>query len=98
VDGQVQIAASKGDVTVQDDKGTTTVTQGQQTSRDDTSDNEKKKKRRRRAGAAVAAQGGIMSSPWAVYGGLGVIGGVGIWIWLQNEPPVSPACPTTPCQ
>ena len=37
VDGQVQIAANKGDVTVQDDKGTTTtVAQGQQTTRDDT--------------------------------------------------------------
>jgi hypothetical protein len=28
VDGRVQIAANKGDLTVQDDKGTTTVTQG----------------------------------------------------------------------
>src|ERR1035437_2765171 len=61
VDGRVQIAANKGDVTVQDDKGTTTVTQGQQTTRDDTSDAEKKKKKRRRAaGAAPAAGGGIM--------------------------------------
>ena len=33
VNGQVQIAANKGDLTVQDDKGTTTVTQGQQTTR-----------------------------------------------------------------
>jgi len=28
VDGRVQIAANKGDLTVQDDKGTTTVAQG----------------------------------------------------------------------
>ena len=57
VDGRVQIAANKGDVTVQDDKGTTTVTQGQQTTRDDTSDTEKKKKKHRRgAGAAPAAR------------------------------------------
>src|SRR5580658_3580957 len=35
VDGRVQILASKGDLTVQDDKGTTTVAQGQQTTRDD---------------------------------------------------------------
>src|SRR5712671_7138528 len=63
VDGRVQIAASKGDLTVQDDKGTTTVTQGQQTTRDDTTDTEKKKKKRRHgAGAAPAAGGGIMSS------------------------------------
>src|SRR5580693_2171920 len=57
VDGRVQIAANKGDVTVQDDKGTTTVTQGQQTTRDDTADTteKKKKKRRKGAGAATAA-------------------------------------------
>ena len=53
MDGRVQIAANKGDVTVQDDKGTTTVTQGQQTTRDDTSDTEKKKRKKRAAGAAV---------------------------------------------
>ena len=44
VDGRVQIAANKGDVTVQDEKGTTTVTQGQQTTRDDTTDTEKRRK------------------------------------------------------
>ncbi len=99
VDGQVQIAANKGDVTVQDTQGTTTVTQGQQTTRDDTSDTEKKKKKRRRGtGTATAAKGGIMSSSWAVYGGTAVIGGVGLWVWLRSEPPVSPACPTDPCQ
>jgi len=99
VDGRVQIAANKGDLTVQDDKGTTTVTQGQQTTRDDTADTEKKKKRRRRGtGAATAAGGGIMSSTPVVYGGLAALGGAAIWIWLQSEPPVSPACPTNPCQ
>jgi hypothetical protein len=44
VDGRVQIAANKGDLTVQDDKGTTTVTQGEQTTRDDTSDDRQKEK------------------------------------------------------
>jgi hypothetical protein len=99
VDGRVQIAANKGDVTVQDDKGTTTVTQGQQTTRDDTSDADKKKKKRRRAaGAAPAAGGGIMSSTPVVYGGLAVLGGVGVWIWTRSPSPVSPACPTNTCQ
>jgi len=99
VDGRVQIAANKGDVTVQDDKGqTTTVTQGTETTKDDTSDTEKKKKKHRKgAGAAPAAGGGIMSSPAVVYGGLGVAGGVGVWVWLQHEPPVSPACPVSTC-
>ena len=99
VDGRVQIAANKGDVTVQDDKGTTTVTQGQQTTRDDTADTEKKKKKhRRRAGAATAAGGGIMSSAPVVYGGLAAVGGAAVWIWTRDESPVSPSCPTNPCQ
>lgn len=100
VDGRVQIAANKGDVTVQDDQGTTTVTQGQQTTRDDTSEAEKKKKKRRRGGAAPpAAQGGIMSSTPVVYGGLAAIGTAGLIIWLHDtETPVSAACPTNPCQ
>lgn len=99
-DGQVQIAASKGDVTIQDDKGTTTLTQGQQTTRDDTSDSEKKKKKKRSAGAVAAGKGGLMSSPWAVYGGTAIIGGGLAWVLLDHggEGPVSPSCPTTPCQ
>jgi len=100
VDGRVQIAANKGDVTVQDDKGTTTtVTQGQQTTRDDTTNPEKKKKKRRRgAGATPAASGGIMSSTPVLYGGLAAVGGAAVWVWTRTEQPVSPACPANPCQ
>jgi hypothetical protein len=98
VDGQVQIAANKGDLTVQDDKGTTTVTQGQQTTRDDTSDTDKKKKKHRRQnGAATAAKGGIMSSAPVVYGGLAVVGGTAIWVLTRSGNPVSPDCRTNPC-
>ncbi|HVN22133.1 MAG TPA: FecR family protein [Dongiaceae bacterium] len=96
VDGRVQIAANKGDVTVQDDQGTTTVSQGQQTTRDDTANPDKKKKRRK--GAAAAGAGGIMSSPWAIAAAGGGIAGGLVWILLQNSPPASPACPTNPCQ
>jgi FecR protein len=97
VDGRVEIAANKGDVTVQDDQGTTTVTQGQQTTRDDTSNPEKKKKKRRKPGATTAASGGIMSSTPVVYGGLAAVGGAAIWIWTRSEPPVSPTCPSKSC-
>ena len=96
--GQVQIAANKGDVTVQDAQGqTTTVTQGQQTTKDDTADTDKKKKKKRRAGAAPSAAGGIMSSAPVVYGALAGVGGAAIWIWTRSPSPVSPACPSNPC-
>jgi len=99
VDGQVQIAANKGDLTVQDDKGTTTVSQGQQTTRDDTADTDKKKKKhRKQSGAATAATGGIMSSAPVVYGGLAVVGGVTVWVLTRSGSPVSPSCPSNPCQ
>jgi hypothetical protein len=99
VNGQVQIAANKGDVTVQDDKGTTTVSQGEQTTRDDTSDADKKKKHRRKGtGAATAAGGGIMSSTPVVYGGLAAVGLGAVWVFTRDPSPVSPACPTNPCQ
>jgi hypothetical protein len=99
VDGRVQIAANKGDLTVQDDKGTTTVSQGQQTTRDDTADTEKKKKRRHNNGAAPAAAGSIMSSTPVVIGGLAAIGGVTVWVLTRSGAPISPSCPTsTSCQ
>jgi len=96
VDGRVQIAANKGDVTVQDDKGTTTVNQGQQTTRDDTADTDKKKKKHRHSdGAATAATGGIMSSTPVVIGGLAAIGGVTVWVLTRPGAPISPSCPAS---
>jgi hypothetical protein len=98
VDGRVQIAANKGDLTVQDDKGTTTVTQGQTTTRDDTSDTDKKKRKHRHGeGAEAAAKGGIMSSTPVVIGGLAIIGGGAVWVLTRSGNPVSPDCPSNPC-
>lgn len=98
VDGQVQIAANKGDVTVQDQQGTTTLQQGQQTTRDDTSNPEQKKKKKRRgAGAATAAGGGILSSSYAIYTGIAIVGGITTWVLLQGDDPLSPACPNNTC-
>ncbi len=99
VDGQVQIAASKGDLTIQDRQGTTTLAQGQQTTRDDTSDSEKKKKHRKSGtGAEPAARGGIMSSTKAIIAGSVIVGGVTAWVLLQSEEPMSPSCPSNPCK
>jgi hypothetical protein len=98
VDGRVQIAANKGDLTVQDDKGTTTVAQGQTTTRDDTSDTDKKKRKHRHGeGAEAAARGGIMSSTPVVIGGSAIIGGGLVWVLTRSPNPVSPDCPANPC-
>ena len=94
VDGTVQIAATKGDLTISDDTGTTTtLVQGQETTRDEQSDDHKKKKKKDRDGAPPAAKGGIMSSPWAIGIGGGAIVGGTIWVLVKSEPAVSPAVP-----
>jgi hypothetical protein len=93
VDGTVQIAARKGDLTISDDAGTTTLAQGQQTTRDDSqsqNDDKKKKKKRRAAGAIPAAKGGILDSPVAIGIGAGAIAGGTAWILIRSDNPVSP--------
>ena len=97
VDGTVQIAARKGDLTISDDTGTTTLAQGQETTRDDSQspneDNNKKKKKRKGAGTAPAAGGGILDSPWAIGIGGGAIVGATAWVLIRGDEPVSPAKP-----
>src|SRR5579864_952670 len=81
VDGTVRIAARKGDLTVSDDAGTTTLAQGQETTRDESSDQSdksskgKKKSKKRGVGAEPGAQGGILNSPVAIGIGAAAIGG-----------------------
>jgi hypothetical protein len=93
VDGTVQIAARKGDLTISDETGTTTtLAQGQETTRDDSQSEDKNKKKKRRAAVVVpAAKGGILDSPWAIGIGGGAIAGVGIWLLTLDEQPVSPS-------
>jgi hypothetical protein len=100
VDGTVRIAARKGDLTITDDSGTATLAQGQETTRDeqsdqsaDTSKDKDKKKKKRADGAAPAAGGGILDSPVAIGVGAAAIGGLTIWVLLQNTNPVSPSTP-----
>jgi hypothetical protein len=92
IDGKVQIVAKKGDL-MDDGTGTTTLAQGQQTTRDE-SEQTKTKKKKKRAGAAVpAGVGGILDSPIAIGVGVAAVGGIATWVLLQSGNPASPAKP-----
>src|SRR3984893_11122369 len=93
VDGKVQIAAQKGDVTVSDPAGTTTLAQGQQTTRDESQPQQNSNKRKKAGGAAPGAAGGILGSKVAIGVGLGAVAGVTTWVLIQSDKPVSPAKP-----
>jgi len=98
VDGTVRIAARKGDLTIFDGNETTTLAQGQETTRQETSDqttdqNGKKKKKKEAAGAVPGATGGIFNSPYAIGAGAAALGAVGIWVLTRPDNPASPAIP-----
>jgi hypothetical protein len=101
VNGMVTIAARKGDLSVTDDTGTVTLSQGQETTRDDQSassdksDNksDKKKKQRGQQGSPPAASGGTLNAPLVVGVGAAAIAGVSIWILTKSSNPVSPSTP-----
>jgi hypothetical protein len=100
VDGTVQIAARKGNLTISDESGTATLAQGQQTTREDSAsqkdqdqdqDKKKKKKKKGAAAAPAAAEGGVFNSPIAVGIGGAVILGGAVWVLAQGgEQPASP--------
>ncbi len=100
VDGKVHIAARKGDLTINDETGTTTLAQGEQTTREDSDsqkdtdkdkDKDKKKKKKGAAAAPAAAEGGVFNSPIAVGIGGAVILGGAVWVLAQGgENPASP--------
>jgi hypothetical protein len=101
VDGRVQIAARKGDLTINDDTGTTTLAQGQQTTLEESQsqdnsqsqdDNKKKKKKGVAAGPTpAAAGGGVLNSPVAIGIGGGVVLGATAWVLLQGSAAASPS-------
>jgi hypothetical protein len=91
VDGKVRIMARKGDLTVSDETGTTTLAQGQETTRDEESEKDRnKKKKRAGGGTAPAAAGGVLDSPVAIGIGTGAIVGVAAWAVIQGDEPASP--------
>lgn len=87
--GTVRIVAQKGDVSVSDQSGTTTLPQGQQTTRDES----QHKHKRKGGGAPVAAGGSILDSEAAIIGGGIVIGGLVTWVVVQSDNPASPSKP-----
>ena len=103
VDGTVRIAARKGDLTISDAAGTTTLAQGQETTRAETqsqtdnqsqSDNQKKKKKKKGAGGNVpGAEAGILNSPVTIGIATGLVAGGAIWVLTRSDNPVSPAKP-----
>ena len=93
VNGSVQIMARKGDVTINDGQDTTTLAQGQQTTRDESQEAHKRKKRRAGGGAATAAEGSVLNSPIAIGVGAAAIGGVLTWVLVQGDEPLSPTHP-----
>jgi hypothetical protein len=88
VNGTVQIMARKGDLSIDDGSGATTLPQGQQTTRETAT-----KKNRRGSGAAPAAGGGILDSPIVVAAGGAAIGALITWVALQSSNPASPSHP-----
>jgi hypothetical protein len=92
LDGKVQIAARKGDLTIDDGTGTTTLAQGQQTTVDE-SEKQKKKKKNGAGGAAPGATGGILDSNVVKGIGLAAVAGVTTWVLVQGDQPVSPVKP-----
>jgi len=95
LNGTIQIVARKGDLSVSDGSQTSTLAQGEQTTRDDSqSDQDRKKKKRRGGGAAPpAAGGGILDSPVAIGVGAAAVGGLITWVLLQDDEPASPSKP-----
>ena len=91
VDGTVRIVARKGDLTIVADSGaTTTLAQGQETTREE-SESQKEKKKKRAGGVAPAATGGALDSPVAVGIGTGIVVGVAAWVLIRSDNPASPA-------
>jgi hypothetical protein len=103
VDGNVRIAARKGDLTISDEKGTTTLAQGQETTRAESpsqtdsqapKDSKKKKKGAGPAPAAApGAAGGILNSPIAIGIAGGIVLGGTAWVLSKGDEPLSPAKP-----
>jgi hypothetical protein len=95
VDGRVQIAARKGDLTISDDTGTSTLAEGQETTRDDSQSQSRNKKRKKGIAEAAApgAAGAIFDSPITIGIAGAIAAGGTIWVLSRNDDALSPAKP-----
>ncbi|HEV3510784.1 MAG TPA: hypothetical protein VGS05_03710 [Candidatus Sulfotelmatobacter sp.] len=100
VDGRVQIAARKGDLTISDGTEITTLAQGQQTTRDEGMSQDdsqtqaaNKKKKKESHGTTPAASGGVFNSPVVIGVAGGIIVGGTAWVLSKSDDPVSPSKP-----
>jgi hypothetical protein len=96
VNGTVKVFASKGDLTIDYGKDVFQVQQGDSKTLDENNpdvQNNKKNSKKRAAGAAPAANGGILSSPYAIGIGAGAIAGITTWVLVKNDNPASPTRP-----
>jgi hypothetical protein len=89
VDGTIRIVARKGDLTISDDAGTTTLAQGQETTREETQ-KDKKGRKRGGGGSVPGAAGGTLDSPVAIGIGTGIIVGVAAWAVIKSDDAASP--------
>lgn len=85
---KVQIIARKGNVSISDDSGTTTLSPGQQTTR-----YASYKSKQSGGGAVPAAGGGILDSPIVIGVGGAAVGALVTWVLLQGGKPLSPSAP-----
>ena len=97
VDGRVQIAARKGELTISDDTGTSTLAEGQETTRDDSQSQSKSKNKKRKNGVAEAAApgaaGAIFDSPITIGIAGAIVAGGTIWVLSRDDDALSPAKP-----
>jgi hypothetical protein len=92
LDGRVRIAARKGDLNISDSAGTTTLAQGQETTRDESEPQKEKKGKKQPAGAtAPAATPGYLDTPIAIGIATGVVGGMAAYALIHGDNPASPA-------
>ena len=95
VDGRVEIVARKGNLTISDDTGTSTLAEGQQTTRDDSQSQSRNRKRKNGLAEAAApgAAGAIFDSPITIGIAGALAAGGTIWVLTRNDDAVSPAKP-----